>query len=141
MDVVEQTYKKLRNKVNNIINEGPLDKEIFEKYNSKFIEYLCDDLNTANAITVLYDVIKDNINGTTKLELIKSFDKVLSLDLIHEIKLSDKHDYIVSKIEERKIAKQNKNFILADTIREELAKEGIILFDTREGTTYKIEEK
>ena len=45
----------------------------------------------------------------------------------------------MKRIEERKIAKMNKDFVLADNIREELAKEGIILVDTREGTTYKME--
>ena len=65
---------------------------------------------------------------------------VLSLNLIQENELSDRHDYIMSKIEERKNAKMNKDFSLADNIREELAKEGIILVDTREGTTYKLED-
>ena len=82
----------------------------------------------------------DNLNGNTKLELIKSFDKVFSLDLVKENKLSDKHDYIIKKIEERNVAKKNKDYELADSIREELASEGIILVDTREGTTYKMEE-
>ena len=86
-------------------------------------------------------MLKDDANGKTKLEIIKSFDKVLSLDLIQENELSDKHDYIMAKIEERKIAKMNKDFTLADNIREELASEGIILVDTREGTTYKLEDK
>ena len=140
MDVAENAYKKLINKISSITVEGELDKGIFDMYNNKFIECLSNDLNTANAITVLYEVLKDDINGTTKLELIKSFDKVLSLNLIQENELSDKHDYIMSKIEERKIAKMNKDFSLADNIREELAKEGIILVDTREGTTYKLED-
>ena len=141
MDVAENAYKKLINKISSITNEGELDKEIFDKYNNKFIESLSNDLNTSNAITVLYEVLKDDINGTTKLELIKFFDKVLSLDLIKENKLSDKHEYIMTKIEERKVAKMNKDFALADNIRDELAKEGIILVDTREGTTYKLEDK
>lgn len=141
MDVAENAYKKLINKISTIIEDGELDKEVFSKYNNKFVECLNDDLNTANAITVLYEVLKEDINGKTKLELVKSFDKVLSLDLIKENKLSDKHDYIMSKIEERKVAKMNKDFALADTIRDELASEGIILVDTREGTTYKLEDK
>lgn len=141
IDVAENAYRKLINKISSISGDGDVDKDIFDKYNSKFIECLSDDLNTANAITVLYDVLKDDINGKTKLEIVKSFDKVLGLDLIQENKLSDKHDYIMSKIEERKVAKMNKDFVLADSIREELASEGIVLVDTREGTTYKLEEK
>ena len=139
MDVAENAYKKLVSKISSIKDEGELDLEKFNTFNQKFIGYISDDLNTANALSVLYEVLKSDMNGKTKIELIKSFDKVLSLDLIKEETVSDKHDYIMKRIEERKIAKMNKDFVLADNIREELAKEGIILIDTREGTTYKME--
>ena len=88
-----------------------------------------------------YDLIKDDtINGTTKIYLIKDFDKVLSLDLIKEKDSIDSEleKYIQDKIEERKIAKQNKDYALSDAIRDELLTKGIELIDTREGTTYKI---
>ena len=45
---------------------------------------------------------------------------------------------ILSKIEERKIAKENKNFELADNIRNELLERGVKLIDSREGTTYEL---
>ncbi len=137
----ENAYKKLLNKINNISDEGEFDKEKFEKYNDSFKKCISEDLNTSNAITVLYDLLKDNdVNGKTKLELIKSFDKVLSLDLIKNNVVSDKHDYIMSKIELRNNAKKNKDYELADKIRNELLNEGIVLVDTREGTTYKMED-
>ena len=140
LDIAENAYKKLINKISNITDYGSIDNKLFEQYNNRFINFISDDLNTSNAITLLYDVIKDNnLNGKTKLELIKSFDKVFSLDLVKENKLSDKHEYIMNKINERNLAKRNKDYNLADEIRESLASEGIILVDTREGTTYKIE--
>ena len=141
LNVAENAYKKLLNKINNIVDEGELDNDKFNEYNNKFIGYISDDLNTANAVSVLYEVLKDDMNGKTKLELIKSFDKVLSLDLVSnkEVVVSDKHDYIMEQIELRKEAKKNKDFALADKIRDDLAGEGIVLIDTREGTTYKIE--
>ena len=43
----------------------------------------------------------------------------------------------MKKIEERNIAKKNKDFAKADEIRNELLEKGIVLVDTREGTTYK----
>ena len=143
LDIASNAYKKLLNKINNIVNEGDLDKELFEQYNEKFINYISDDLNTANAMSVLYDVLKSKeLNGNTKLELVRSFDKVFSLNLVNDKmeEVDSRHDYIMSKIEERKLAKQNKDFALADSIRDDLAKEGITLIDTREGTTYKIEK-
>ncbi len=137
----ENAYKKLLNKVSNINSNGELDKDKFELYDDKFKDCISNDLNTSNAITVLYDLLKDDsVNGKTKLELIKSFDKVLSLNLIKDNVVNDKHDYIMSKIELRNDAKKNKNYDLADKIRNELLSEGIILVDTREGTTYKMED-
>ena len=141
LDQSENAYKKLLNRINSISDEGEFDKDIFEKYNDSFKKCISEDLNTSNAITVLYDLLKDNdVNGKTKLELIKSFDKVLSLDLIKVNVVSDKHDYIMSKIELRNNAKKNKDYELADKIRNELLNEGIVLVDTREGTTYKMED-
>ena len=82
----------------------------------------------------------DSVNGHTKLELIKSFDMVFSLDLIMDNSAIDKEmeTYILGKIEERREAKLNKNYELSDSIRAELLDNGIELIDTREGTTYKI---
>ena len=124
-----------------INDEGDIDDNKYNYYNDKFIKELSNDLNTANGITLLYDLIKDNsVNGKTKRELIKNFDKVFSLDLIKDNASVDKEleKYILNKIEERKIAKQNKDYDLSDSIRNELLSKGIELIDTREGTTYKI---
>ena len=141
LDQSENAYKKLLNRINSISDEGEFDIDIFEKYNDSFKKCISEHLNTSNAVTVLYDLLKDNdVNGKTKLELIKSFDKVLSLDLIKLNVVSDKHDYIMSKIELRNNAKKNKDYELADKIRNELLNEGIVLVDTREGTTYKMED-
>lgn len=140
---IQNQYNKLINKISLIKEEGNLQKDKVKEYQDRFKEELSNDLNTANSITVLYDLIKDDtINGTTKIYLIKDFDKVLSLDLIKEKDSIDSEleKYIQDKIEERKIAKQNKDYALSDTIRDELLSKGIELIDTREGTTYKIKQ-
>ena len=141
LDTAENAYKKLLNRVKNIKKDDSIiNEEDFEKYNNQFKAALEDNLNTSNALTTLYDVIKSDINNNTKLSLIESFDKVLSLDLLKE---DDNHDeelvkYIEEMIEKRKNAKVNKDFALADSIREELLNKGIVLKDTREGTTYEV---
>ena len=137
----EDAYKKLKNKALNLPKEGELDKAAFDKYNDKFKEELSNDLNTPNALAVLYELLKDNeVNGTTKRELIDNFDKVFSLDLLKEEEKTSNEDdtWILELIEKRKEAKANKNYALADQIRNELLEKGVELLDTREGTTYKI---
>ena len=77
------------------------------------------------------------VNGHTKLDLIKNFDKVLSLDLIPEKNVREDHDAIMKLIDARNKAKEKKDYELADTIRGDLLAKGIALIDTREGTIYK----
>ena len=135
----ETLLKKLRNKISSIKEDGELVQDEFDKYNNRFKEELENDLNTANALTVLFELLKDdNVNGKTKLELIKSFDKVFSLDLIQKEDVSENDEEIIKLIEKRKEAKKNKDFELADSIRADLLSKGIELIDTREGTTYRI---
>lgn len=136
----ETTLKKLRNKIKTLSDDGELDKKAYDIYNNKFILEISNDLNTANAITVIYELLKDSsVSDKTKISLITAFDEVLSLDLISTEEENLENDaYIKEKIAERNEAKKNKNYTLADEIRDNLLKEGIKLIDTREGTTYEI---
>ena len=95
-------------------------------------------MNTANAITLIYDCLKEETNDITKKEIIKEFDKVLSLDLLTKEKSIVDESYILEMIEKRTEAKKNKDFALADSIRKELEEKGIVLKDTREGTIYEV---
>ena len=138
---VEGAYNKLKNRILAINDIGELDTTKFGYYTDKFKEELSNDLNTANGITLIYDLLKDDsVNGHTKIEIINDFDKVFSLDLTKKnLNTSiDMDKYIKDKIEERRIAKMNKNYELSDSIRDELLDKGIILTDTRDGTTYRI---
>lgn len=79
------------------------------------------------------------MSDKTKISLITLFDEVLSLNLISNEEENLENDaYIKEKIAERNEAKKNKNYVLADEIRDNLLKEGIKLIDTREGTIYEI---
>ena len=136
----ESTLKKLRNKIKSLSDSGELDRNLYKIYNNKFILEISNDLNTANAITVIYELLKDYyVSDKTKISLITSFDEVLSLNLISNEEENLENDaYIKEKIAERNEAKKNKNYVLADEIRDNLLKEGIKLIDTREGTIYEI---
>ena len=139
LNQAEATLKKLRNRIANIVDEGDLDEGEFASYSNRFIKELSNDLNTANALSVLYELLKDEqVNGHTKLDLIKKFDKVLDVALIKEKTTLDNEDEIMSLIEKRNEAKKNKDYELADSIRDDLLSKGIQIVDTREGTTYKL---
>ena len=142
LDIARNAFKKLKSKVSLLKEDGTLDKGLFDKYNMSFCDAISNDLNTSSMITVLYDVLKsEELNDTTKIELLKEFDKVLSLDLF--VKNSSTVDeefetYINKKIEERNEAKKNKDYAKADEIRDMLLEKKVKLIDTREGTTYEL---
>ncbi len=138
LDGAENAYKKLKSRVLSLNLDGEVDKEAFKKCQDEFKAIISDDLNTANAITYLYDVLKMDINDHTKYEIIKDFDQVLSLDLTKNDKKDIDEEFIKTKIEERNTAKANKDYDLADKIRNELLEMGIVLKDTREGTIYEV---
>lgn len=141
LDNASNAYEKLKNKIKSLREniDGEIDNTLVNEYQNKFKQTLEDDLNTADALTILYEVLKLETNNKTKLYLIEDFDKVLSLDLLKEEDVdSETLEYINQKIEERNIAKKNKDYTLADAIREELKNKGIFIKDTREGTTFEI---
>ena len=142
-DIMENSanaYKKLVKKISNIAKDGEVDNEVVNSYKEKFLNAINNDLNSSMAITVLYDVIKDGeLNGATKLYLIEDFDKVLALNLIPKEQIKEEtagDDEILALIEQRKQAKLNKDYALADKIRADLQAKGIMLIDTKEGTKY-----
>ena len=136
----QNAYNKLISKIKTIKEDDSLiDNEIVNNYQKKFKEALENDLNTSSALTILYDVIKDEINNNTKLYLIKDFDKVLSLNLIQNIEINEElKQYIEVMIEKRNDAKKERDFETADKIREELLQKNIVIKDTREGTIYEV---
>ena len=140
LDSAKVAYNRVLNKISKLTNEGELEEDKIKEYQDKFKDAINNDLNTSSMLTVLFDLLKSELNGNTKLYLVKDFDKVLSLSLISDNKNEkvENEEFILNKIEERKNAKKNKDFELADTIRKELLNMGIELTDTREGTTYKV---
>lgn len=142
LNQAQGTYGKLKKRIKDIKEEGVVDENLFKEWKDKFALSLGNDINTSMGITLLYDVLKADMNGATKKAVIGSYDEVLGLDLL---KNTDGEDigvdaeteaYILKRIEERAQAKKEKNFALADSIREELLEKGIVIKDTREGVQW-----
>ena len=138
LDGAENAYKKLKSKILSLNSEGEIDNNIYDEFNNKFKGALEDDLNTANALSIVYDVLKSDSNDATKFKLISDFDQVLGLDLTKKEEKNVDEKFIEQKIEERNEAKAGKDYAKADAIRDELKNMGILIKDTREGTIYEV---
>ena len=148
LDNMTAAYDKLVKRIAELKDEGEVDKEAYALYRGRFEDALCNDVNTAMAITVVYDLLKADINDKTKLALIGDLDYVLSLNLLSAAKdLKDNAgagaddelvSFIQAKIAERAEAKKAKDFAKADAIREELLAKGVAIKDTREGVVWEL---
>lgn len=120
---------------------GEIDKAAYDKLMGSFKDALDNDLNTALAITAVYDVLSADTNGKTKAALISEFDKVLSLNLIKnaeklnaEPETEELPQEILDLAEQRKAARKEKNFALADELRDKITALGYAVEETRQGT-------
>lgn len=144
LDNVKTAYEKLVKRIAALGKEGELMQDKIAEYRDKFNEAMGNDINTSQALTVLYDVLKADMNDVSKRFLVEDFDKVLSLGLLDAADNSgDAVDEELSKmveslIAERNAARKEKNFARADEIRQELLDKGIEIKDTREGTTWSV---
>lgn len=116
-----------------------------DEHKNRFIEVMDDDFNTADGISVIFDLVRNvntNINESNSKEIAKK-----ALDLIRELgsplgilqksTKSSLDEEIEKLIEERQRARKEKNFALADKIRDDLKARGIILEDTPQGVRWK----
>ena len=142
LDNVTLAYDKLHKKVLELKDDGAVDEAKFAEFRTKFEDSLSNDMNTSMAITVVYDVLREEMNDATKKALITSFDEVLGLDLtVAEAAAevdAELESFVLAKIEERKAAKKEKDFAKADAIRAELLERGVQIKDTREGTVWEL---
>lgn len=153
MEQAKNALARMQNAKNNLKHlsekgEGSMtdtEQKAYEdllKYRDKFIAAMDDDLNTADAISVIFELIKD-INTATKDGASKEFaEKSLSLldeltgvlGILREKEASDEIDEEIQKlVDERQAARKAKNFARADEIRDILKAKGITLEDTPQG--------
>nr|WP_300818454.1 cysteine--tRNA ligase [uncultured Acetatifactor sp.] len=146
LDNAGAAFEKLTKRIGSLSKDGgAVEPEKFDAWKARFQAVLCDDLNSSMALTVLYDMLKEDMSDATKYALAEDFDKVLSLDLTTAYAQrqagngvdAELEAYVLERIEERKAAKKARDFARADEIRGELLEKGIVLEDTREGVKWK----
>lgn len=139
MDSTKISLNRLREGiVNHLKGIEKIDKEILEDYRTKFKNAINDDLNMPVAMSVVWDIIKNEKKSKDFRDLICEFDKVLGLDLDKITKdwpneEQDLPKEILNLIEQRKTARENKDFKTSDELRDKIIELGYNIKDTKEG--------
>ena len=156
LDNAAMAYKKLVARIAATMKEerGSVDPEAFAELKARFGAAMDNDLNTALAVTAVYDVLKAKTTAATKLALIEDFDRVLCVGLTAAAERALEEEraaaaataeaaandpfvaYVEDMIRQRAEAKKAKNYARADEIRAELLEKGVTLTDTSQGTKW-----
>lgn len=156
MEQIENGLERLYNGKNNLeyllnkteirelTDEEKTHLEKKEKFKEEFIKSMDDDLNTADALAAIFELVKyanTNLNEKTSKKLVEEYLNML-MELTNVLGILNKEDEILEDeilelIEKRTQARKDKNFKLADEIRDNLKERGIVLEDTQEGVKWK----
>lgn len=113
-----------------------VDDEVLKDFENRFIEAINDDLNMPVAISIVWELAKYSVKSNKIYELIMKFDSILSLDL-NKVKKDNKSvevpNEILELLEQRKKARESKDYALSDTLRDKIKEKGYIVKDTKEG--------
>ena len=161
LDIIEQCQSALdrlytcRESLDFAIKNAQSDiadnEEILKSLNSRreqFITAMDDDLNPADGIAAVFDLVKDintkildkPVSENVCKTAAKIFDELCDvLGILYNKKSNDLDKEVEKLIAQRQEAKKNKDFATADKIRDDLKARGIILKDTRQGTTWTME--
>ena len=145
MKNAQTAYDKLLGRIKPLLNTpGEADAAKKDALLAPYREAMDNDLNTAQAVTVLYDILKADADAATKLACIAEMDTVLQLDLIAGAEaLNDAAAEpeipaeVLALAEQRKEARKAKDFAKADEIRGQITALGWEIRETRQGTEIK----
>jgi len=125
-------YKRLKNVVGKIEDDGKKEN----KYLKEFETRINDDFDMPGAIAVLWNMVRDE-KATGKIATIKKMDKVFGLKLLEKNEIEVPAE--IKKIaEERREARDEKDWTKSDELRDELKEKGWVIKDSKEG--YELEE-
>lgn len=135
IDSAQKSLHRLRNltKSQKDGNED-IDEKVLKEYELEFLDAINDDLNMPLAISIAWEVAKQEKKSNRYYELLMKFDKVLSLNL-NDVTENDVivPEEIVRLLEDRKKARENKNYELSDELRDKIKEKGYAVKDTKNG--------
>ena len=135
MDAAEKSLERLKNGYKLHLNGTEIvEDEVINQYEGRFHKAINDDLNMPLAMGVVWEVIRNEKKSPKFAELLLKFDTVMGLKIDEEdSKQNDIPEEIMRLIEERRIARENKDWAASDRLRDLINDKGYNIKDTKDG--------
>ena len=136
MDAAEKSLERLKNGYKlHLDGTDDVEEDVINQYEERFHKAINDDLNMPLAMGVVWEVVRYNKKSPKLAKLLLKFDEVLGLKIDEEDKRQeDIPEEILKLIEERKQARENKNWEESDRLRDLINTKGYNIKDTKDGT-------
>lgn len=113
-----------------------IEENIINEFEEKFHKAINDDLNMPMAISIVWDIMRYPKKSKELAKLLLKFDEVLGLQIDKKIENKEEiPEEIIKLVEERKKARENKDWELSDKIRDIIKEKGYSIKDSKEGVT------
>lgn len=134
LQAAQNALNNLRSEVRNWSKDG----EVVDEYKQKFLEALNNDLNTPQALAVMWEMSKSDLSPADKGATILWMDSVLGLDLDKYVgEQIEIPEVVWGLVHEREEARKNKNFEKSDQLRDQISELGFEVLDTAQGPQLK----
>ena len=110
-----------------------IEEDKVNEYKEQFLEAINDDLNMPLAMAIVWEVIKRNEKSKQYAQVLLDFDRVLGLEIDKANEVQELPDEIKNLIEERKKARENKDYEKSDELRNKIEKMGYKVKDSKDG--------
>lgn len=135
IESASKSLERLKNGYqNHLKGTDKVDEEIINKYEEKFHEAINDDLNMPSAMGVVWEVVRNEDKSPSLAKLLLKFDTVLGLKIDeNNSKNEELPEEILELVEQRKVARENKDWNKSDELRDLITEKGYIVKDTKQG--------
>ena len=136
MDASAKSYERLKDGYQkHLVGEDEIEQEVIDEFENRFHMAINDDLNMPLAMSVVWEVVRYEQKSKKLADLLLKFDSVMGLQIDKRTEKEEIPEEILELVEQRKLARQERDYVKSDEIRDTLKEKGYEVKDTKDGMT------
>ena len=136
MDASAKSYERLKDGYQkHLVGEDEIAQEVIDEFENRFHMAINDDLNMPLAMSVVWEVVRYEQKSKKLADLLLKFDSVMGLQIDKRTEKEEIPEEILELVEQRKLARQERDYVKSDEIRDTLKEKGYEVKDTKDGMT------